>query len=40
VARRHQFSPFQKVQDWLIALQGECEVNPEFSATTRRIGFC
>ena len=39
VARRHQFSPFQKVQDWLIALQGECEVNPEFSATTRRIGF-
>ena len=40
VARRHQFSPFQKVQDWLIALQGECEVKPEFSATTRRIGFC
>ena len=40
VARRHQFSPFQKVQDWVIALQGECEVNPEFSATTRRIGFC
>ena len=39
VARRHQFSPFQKVQDWLIALQGECEVKPEFSATTRRIGF-
>ena len=40
VARRHQFSPFQKVQDWLIALQGECEVKPAFSATTRRIGFC
>ena len=39
VARRHQFSPFQKVQDWLIALQGECEVKPAFSATTRRIGF-
>ena len=39
VARRHQFSPFQKVQDWLNALQGECEVKPEFSATTRRIGF-
>ena len=40
VARRHQFSPFQKVQDWLTALQGECEVKPAFSATTRRIGFC
>lgn len=39
VARRHQFSPFQKVQDWLMALQGECEVKPAFSATTRRIGF-
>ena len=39
VARRHQFSPFQKVQDWLIALQGECEVKPAFSTTTRRIGF-
>lgn len=39
VARRHQFSPFQKVQDWLGALQGECEVKPAFSATTRRIGF-
>ena len=40
VARRHQFSPFQKVQDWLSALQGECEVKPAFSATARRIGFC
>ena len=39
VARRHQFSPFQKVQDWLMVLQGECEVKPSFSATTRRIGF-
>ena len=39
VARRHPFSPFQKVQDWLMALQGECEVKPAFSATTRRIGF-
>ena len=39
VARRHQFSPFQKVQDWLSALQGECEVKPAFFATTRRIGF-
>ena len=39
VARRHQFSPFQKVQDWLSALQGECEVKPVFSTTTRRIGF-
>ncbi|SQH97501.1 AAA family ATPase [Haemophilus haemolyticus] len=39
VARRHQFSTFQKVQDWLNALQGECEVKPAFSATTRRIGF-
>ena len=39
VARRHQFSPFQKVQDWLSALQGECEVKPAFSSTTRRIGF-
>ena len=39
VARRHQFSPFQKVQDWLSALQGECEVKPAFSAATRRIGF-
>ena len=39
VARRHQFSPFQKVQDWLSALQGECEVKPAFSATSRRIGF-
>ena len=39
VARHHQFSPFQKVQDWLIALQGECEVKPAFSATSRRIGF-
>lgn len=39
VARRHQFSPFQEVQDWLSALQGECEVKPAFSATTRRIGF-
>ena len=38
VARRHQFSPFHKVQDWLMALQGECEVKP-FSATRRRIGF-
>ena len=40
VARRHQFSPFQKVQDWLSALQGECEVKSAFSAATRRIGFC
>ena len=40
VGRRHQFSPFQKVQDWLSALQGECEVKSAFSATTRRIGFC
>ena len=39
VARRHQFSPFQKVQDWLSALQGECEVKPAFSSTIRRIGF-
>ncbi|HHE9434720.1 TPA: AAA family ATPase [Haemophilus influenzae] len=39
VARRHQFSPFHKVQDWLMALQGECEVKPAFSATARRIGF-
>ena len=39
VARRHQFSSFHKVQDWLMALQGECEVKPAFSATTRRIGF-
>ena len=39
VARRHQFSLFQKVQDWLMALQWECEVKPAFSATTRRIGF-
>ena len=39
VARRHQFSPFQKVQDWLSALQGECEVKPAFSAMTRRIGL-
>ena len=39
VARHHQFSPFQKVQDWLIALQGECEVKPAFSTMTRRIGF-
>ena len=39
VARRHQFSLFQKVQDWLCALQGECEVKPAFSAMTRRIGF-
>ena len=39
VARRHQFSPFHKVQDWLMALQGECEVKPAFSATRRRIGF-
>ena len=39
VARRHQFSTFQKVQDWLNALQGECEVKPAFSTTTRRIGF-
>ena len=39
VACRHQFSPFQKVQDWLGALQGECEVKPAFSAMTRRIGF-
>ena len=39
VARRHQFSPFQKVQDWLNALQGECEVKLAFSATTQRIGF-
>lgn len=39
VARRHQFSPIQKVQDWLSALQGECEVKPAFSATRRRIGF-
>ena len=39
VARRHQFSSFHKVQDWLMALQGECEVKPAFSATRRRIGF-
>ena len=37
VARRHNFSPFDKLEDWLEALCGECRVKPEFSH--KKIGF-
>ena len=37
VARRHNFSPFENLEDWLEALCGECRVKPEFSH--KKIGF-
>ena len=37
VARRHNFSPFDKLEDWLDALRGECLVKPEFSR--KKVGF-
>lgn len=37
VARRHNFSSFENLEDWLEALCGECRVKPEFSH--KKIGF-
>ena len=37
VARRHNFSPFDKLEDWLEALCGECRVKPAFSR--KKVGF-
>ncbi|WP_109427137.1 AAA family ATPase [Aggregatibacter kilianii] len=37
VARRHNFSSFENLEDWLEALCGECSVKPEFAC--KRIGF-
>ena len=37
VARRHNFSPFESLEDWLEALCGECRVKPEFSR--KKVGF-
>ena len=37
VARRHNFSPFDNLEDWLEALRNECSVKPEFAC--KRIGF-
>ena len=37
VARRHNFSPFENLEDWLDALRGECLVKPEFSR--KKVGF-
>ena len=37
VARRHNFSPFENLEDWLEALCGECRVKPEFSR--KKVGF-
>ena len=37
VARRHNFSPFDNLEDWLEALRNECSVKPEF--TCKKIGF-
>lgn len=37
VARRHNFSPFDKLEDWLEALCSECSVKPEFAC--KKIGF-
>ena len=37
VARRHNFSPFENLEEWLDALRGECRVKPEFSR--KKVGF-
>ena len=37
VARRHNFSPFENLEDWLEALYSECRVKPEFSR--KKVGF-
>lgn len=37
VARRHNFSPFENLEDWLEALCSECRVKPEFSR--KKVGF-
>ena len=37
VARRHNFSPFDNLEDWLEALCGECRVKPAFSR--KKVGF-
>ena len=37
VARRHNFSAFDNLEDWLEALCGECRVKPEFSR--KKVGF-
>ena len=37
VARRHNFSPFESLEDWLEALRRECRVKPEFSR--KKVGF-
>ena len=37
VARRHNFSPFENLEDWLEALYGECRVKPAFSR--KKVGF-
>ena len=37
VARRHNFSPFDNLEDWLEALYSECRVKPEFSR--KKVGF-
>ena len=37
VARRHNFSPFDNLEEWLEALCGECRVKPAFSR--KKVGF-
>ena len=37
VARRHNFSPFENLEEWLDALRGECLAKPEFSH--KKVGF-
>ena len=37
VARRHNFSPFENLEEWLEALCSECRVKPEFSR--KKVGF-
>ena len=37
VARRHNFSPFENLEDWLEALCSECRVKPDFSR--KKVGF-
>lgn len=37
VARRHNFSPFENLEEWLDALRGECLVKPEISR--KKVGF-
>ena len=37
VARRHNFSPFENLEEWLEVLRSECSVKPEFAC--KIIGF-